>query len=330
LVRNKAGEKYLNIKTMVDGYNASEIKVLEGLEGVRKRFDVVELSKKIRKKGDLLILSKELKIRPRILSGAVNEARIKKLVPNIDKSKAGILASLKTDREVKIFSGKYDLNKTSARKLIKLVRMWNLEIQKNPHLLVVQEEHDLIIGGLMGDASIRQREKNSCFRFSHSLKQKEYSMWKRDILIHFPLSEFREVKRKIKDSFIHAMDFSTKTHPLFNYYRNLFYKTGRKLITQTILEQLNPRSLAIWVCDDGSYSKIQDYIILCTNSYTLEEHKLMKEFFENKFGLSPTIGFRDKKYYYLRFKQNDSKKLINIIKPFIPKSMLYKIGGENE
>ncbi|MEK6741660.1 MAG: hypothetical protein AABX91_02155 [Nanoarchaeota archaeon] len=28
---------------MTDGYNASEIKVLEGLEGVRKRFDVIEL-----------------------------------------------------------------------------------------------------------------------------------------------------------------------------------------------------------------------------------------------------------------------------------------------
>ena len=49
-------------------HTAAEIKVLEGLEGVRKRFDVVGLSKKIKKKGDLLILSKELKIRPRILS----------------------------------------------------------------------------------------------------------------------------------------------------------------------------------------------------------------------------------------------------------------------
>ena len=34
----------------------------------------------------------------------------------------------------------------------------------------------------------------------------------------------------------------------------------------------------------------------------------------------------DKKYYYLRFKQEDSKKLIEIIKPFIINSMKYKIG----
>ena len=311
-------------------YTAAEIKVLEGLEGVRKRFDVVELSRKIRKKGDLLILSKELKIRPRILSEAADEGKILSILPNIEKSKAGILARLRTNREVKIFAEKYNLSKVSARKLIKLVREWNLEIQKNPHFLITRGEHDLIIGSLMGDASIRQRERNSCFRFSHSLKQKDYAEWKMKFLKEFNISEFREVKRRIKNSFIHAIDFSTKTHPVFNYYGRLFYATGRKNITKEILGQLNPRSLAIWVCDDGSYENKQGYIILCTNSYTLDEHKLMKEFFKERFNLDPTIGFRDGKYYYLRFKQNDSEKLINIIKPFIPKSMLYKIGEKNE
>lgn len=47
---------------MTAKYSASQIKVLEGLEGVRKNFDVVGLSKKIKKKGDILILSQELRI----------------------------------------------------------------------------------------------------------------------------------------------------------------------------------------------------------------------------------------------------------------------------
>jgi len=316
-------------KQTKSSYKAAQIKVLEGLEAVRKRFDVVELPNKVKRQGDTLILSKELKIRPRILASAVNEGRILSFFPNLDKSKAGILASLRTDRELILFSEKYDIYNISVRDLIKLVRQWNNEVQENPFMLVTQEEHDLIIGSLMGDASVRQREKNSCFRFSHSIVQKDYCDFKKSILGNFNISEFREVKRKIGEKFIYAVDFSTKTHSVFNYYRNLFYKNGRKVIDKKILEQLNPRSLAIWICDDGSYSNTQDYIILCTNSYSLEEHNLIKGFFEKRFGLSPTIGFRDNKYYYLRFKKEDTQKLIKIIKPFIPESMKYKIGEIN-
>ena len=307
-------------------YKADSIKVLEGLEGVRQKFDVVELSKKIKRKGDILVLSSELKIKPRILNSAVNEGRVLQLVPNTSKSKASILAWLRTNREVLLFAKKYNLEKISARELIKLVRQWKKEIQENPTSLLNQEEHDLIIGSLLGDSCIRKRELNSCFRFSHSMKQREYARWKSEILKEFGISEFREVKRKIKDSFIHAIDFSTHTHQIFNYYRNLFYGKGKKKVTLKILNQLTPRSLAIWICDDGSYDNRQGYIVLCTNSFTLEEHELIKEFFNKKFNLDPTIGFRDKKYYYLRFKQEDSKKLIRIIKPFIPKCMRYKIG----
>jgi hypothetical protein len=307
-------------------YNAESIKVLEGLEGVRRRFDIVALSKKVRKQGDILILSQELKIRPRILKSAVDEGRILSFFPKLSKSKASILASLRTNRELKLFAEKYDIFAISARKLIKLVRLWNSEVQKNPFVIISLEEHDMIVGSLMGDASIRQREKNSCFRFTHSIKQKRYAEFKKKIVDNFNISEFREVKRRISDTFIHAIDFATQTHPIFNYYRNLFYKNGRKIITTEILNQLNPVSLAFWICDDGSYDNTQGYVVLCTNAYSFEEHQLMKEFFNKKFGLNPTIGFRDGKYYFLRFKQDDTKKLINLVKPFIPESMKYKIG----
>mgnify|MGYP001565819218 CR=1 FL=1 len=319
----------MTTKDKVEGgkaYGSENIKVLEGLEGVRQKFDVVEISKRIRRKGDRLLLSRELEIRPRILQSAKDEGRILSILPSIQKSKASILARLRTDREVRLFAKKYNLNDIPARKLIKLVREWSLSIQSNPRLLISDDEHDLIIGSLLGDASIRQREKNSCFRFSHSINYSAYANWKMNKMLNFSISEFREVKRRFKDRIIHALDFSTKTHPIFNYYRELFYGSGKKRVTKEILEQINPRSLAVWICDDGSYSNTQDYIILCTYSFSLEEHQLMKKFFEERFGLNPTIGFRDGKYYYLRFKRVDSRKLINIVRMFIPDCMKYKIG----
>ena len=311
------------------GYTGENIKVLEGLDELRKKFDIVELRKKVKKQGDRLILSHEIHVKPYVLNHAIEESRILSFFPNIHKSKANALSRLRTDRELIKFAELNDINLLSARKLYKAVKKWNFDLLNNPRILMTQEEHDLVMGSLLGDASIRQREKNSCFRFTHSLKQRQYSQWKHDILKNFKISEFREVKRKFNNRIIEAMDFATNTHPVFNYYRRLFYGSRKKVITQDILNQLNPSSLAVWVCDDGSYSNAQGYIILCTNAFSLEEHQLMKKFFKDKFGLDPTIGFRDGKYYYLRFKQGDSKKLINLIKPYLPLCMLYKIGEKN-
>ncbi|MEK6848259.1 MAG: hypothetical protein AABX65_01365, partial [Nanoarchaeota archaeon] len=283
----------------------------------------------IKKRGDILILSQELKVTQSVLKHAIAEEKILTLFPGIHKSKANALARLKTDRDKARFMELNSINKLSARQLYKSVKNWNLELEKTPLLLVNQEEHDIILGSLMGDASIRQIDRNSCFRFSHSLKQRAYAEWKMNKLTIFPISEFTERTRKIRNRFIHALDYSTKTHSVFNYYRKLFYNTGKKRITTDILDQLNAKSLAIWICDDRSYSSKQEYIIICTNAYSLEEHELMKEFLNGRFGLNPTIGFRDGKYYYLRFRQKDTKELIKIIRPFIPNSMLYKIGGKN-
>jgi hypothetical protein len=309
-------------------YGSEHIKVLEGLEGVRHSFDVVELSRKIKKQGDILILSNELKVDYNSLKHAIEEGRILSKFPNIHKSKANPLARLKTDRELIKFAELYNVYKTPVRKLYSLVKEWNRNLENDPFLILPQEERDLFIGSLLGDASIRKRDKTSCFRISHSVKQKEYLEWKSNLLKKFGVSEFNEVKRTINKRAVHMINFATETHHIFNYYRNLFYKNGRKVVTREILNQLTPRGLAIWICDDGSYDNKQRYIVLCTNAFTLEEHKLMKEFFSETFGLNPTIGFRDGKYYYLRFKKEDSKLLIEIIRPFIIESMIYKIGGE--
>lgn len=303
---------------------------INNIQEVREKFDVVELSRKIKKKGDILILSQELKIKPRILNSAFVEGRVLSIFPNLNKCKADILLRLRTDRELRLFAEKYDIYNISARQLIKLIKKWNQDIQKNPLILVSPSEHSLIIGSLLGDSSIRQRDKNSCFRTAHSLKQENYINFKLDILKNFNISEFNKKTRIINGRKVNMINLATKTHPIFNYYKDLFYKQGIKKIDLKILNKLNPNSLAYWICDDGSYDRTQGHIVICTNSYSLEEHKLMKKFFNDKFGLDPTIGFRDGKYYYLRFKQEDSRKLIEIIKPFIPNCMKYKIGDKND
>jgi|SRR3989344_3160789 len=310
-------------------YSSEKITVLEGLEAVREKFDIIGISQKVRKKGDILELSSKLKIKPRILNLAVEEARILKFFPDLLRSKVNALSRLKTDRELLKFAEIYGIRNIKARELYGLVKKWNENIQKNPLIFLTEEEQDFIIGSLLGDASIRKRDKYCCFRVAHSLKQEKYIRWKLDLLKFFKISEFVKRSRLINGRQVNMFYLSTRTHPIFNYYRNLFYKNNKKVINNKLISLLNPRSLAFWICDDGSYNIKQKYIILCTNAFTLKEHKLLKGFFKKKFNLNPTIGFRDKRYYYLRFKKNDSEKLAQIVKPFIHNSMFYKIGEDN-
>ena len=298
------------------------------LDEIRKNYDISDFSNLER--GQHKLVASRLGVKSGVISRISYEARILNLFPNLEKSKSIALARLRLDKELILFSKKYDIYNLSVKQIYTLVKQWRKDIENNPKLILTDLQHDLIIGSTLGDSNIRQRNKNCMFRVGHSPKQKKYIEWKFEILKEFNSKGIKLTQRVIKDRLVSTHNLDINTHYVFNFYRKLFYNNGIKVITREILDYLTPRSLAIWLCDDGSYCKRLRYIILCTNSYSLEEHKVIKKYFEEVWELSPTIGFRDNEYYYLRFKVEDTKKLVEIVKPFIPKSMGYKIGEKNE
>jgi len=305
------------------------VRPLNDLSVARALYNFRDLCNKVNRRSDLKKVSNELNLDKNTLRRAVNEAKILSIFPNILKSKVGPLSVFKTERELKLFANNHDIDKLGVRQLHKAVQEWRRKVEQNPRVLLTSLQHDLIVGSALGDANIRQREKNCNFRVGHSKLQEKYLLWKYKIFQEFILSKPKWNIRYINGYVIKTLNLSTVTHKVFNFYRKLFYKKNVKKVTRELLNLLNPRSLAIWLCDDGCYAKKQGYIILCTNSYSLKEHEIMKKYFEEIWSLSPTIGFRDNKYHYLRFKQEDSKKLVEIVKPFIPKFMSYKIGEKN-
>jgi len=299
------------------------------LEQIRENYGIFEF--KNIERGQHKIVGNQIGTKRETISKAVDEAKILSFFPKLEKSKAVPLARLRTNKELKLFSEKYAVYSLEVRSLYKLVKEWRKSVEENPRIILTELQHDLIIGSTFGDANIRQRNKNCMFRVGHSPKQKEYVEWKFEILKMFPGNGIKLWQRIVNGRLVNTYNFDINTHYAFNFYRKLFYNNnGDKIITKEVLEQLNPRSLAIWLCDDGSYCRKLKYIILSTNSFSLNEHKLMKSFFKKKWNLNPTIGFRDNKYYYLRFKVEDTKKLIEIVRPHILNCMKYKIGEENE
>lgn len=247
-------------------------------------------------------------------------------LPGISKSKAEVLNTFFVKREYALFSRLYNPERLNVRQLRKAVQEWNKLVSNNPRLLLTEKQHDVILGTVLGDANIRNRGKDCQYRTSHSDKQALYLYWLQEVLEEFTANRLNIYERKNR---LPEMYFETLVHPVFNYYFNLFYRNGIKRVTKEVLSQLTPQALAVWLCDDGSYGNEGRQIVLCTNSFSLEEHKLMQTYFKERWSIACNIKKRGGKYHYLFFTKEDTKKLIEIVREFIPKSMKYKIGEQN-
>jgi len=76
--------------------------------------------------------------------------------------------------------------------------------------------------------------------------------------------------------------------------------------------------------DDGSYSRGK--IDISTYSFSLKEINTLQEVIKKVFGIKANY-YRDRnKGFRMYFNQEDTKKLIKLIHPYIISSMMYKIG----
>lgn len=198
---------------------------------------------------------------------------------------------------------------------------------------LIKKQKQFLIGTLLGDGTLRLRGRNTnaAAKLQHSEKDKNYLEFKYFILKNFVTgkiikdSSFNKNTNKIYLSRL----FITTTHPEFTKFYKLFYKKGKKVVTNEILNKLTNFGLAIWIMDDGYYNKAGKFIDLYTMNFTHEEHLIMQKWFKRRYDVFSRINYhKQSNKYYLRFNLLDTQKLVEIIKPHIISSMKRKIGLE--
>jgi hypothetical protein len=207
------------------------------------------------------------------------------------------------------------------------VRKTNLD-KLNIQLTAVQKE--IIIGTLLGDSSIERAKlsHNGRLRFDQTFPS--HGPYLMTLFSHFynlsgkgPRVIFRKADKRT-GKFYYQMQFKTLNYPCFNYYHDLFYKEGKKVIPFNIDELLTARSLAYWIMDDGSKpSKYQT--ILHTRAYKYEEVLLLTKALEVKFKLKTKLYEKIPGQWVIIIPLNQDTSLKNIVIPYMHSSMLYKI-----
>ena len=217
-----------------------------------------------------------------------------------------------------------ELSKVMKRDMHGIVdkrRALNLPKRECDIVPITFKQKMILYGSLLGDGSIvsGKEDRNCRFSEAHSVKQKDYLLFKHKQLEPFS-GKFIEYPRKDGGR---DVKFSTKAHSCFNKLRMMFYdKSGRKIIKFSTLKKItHPIALAMWFGDDGSKEK--DSYRIATAAYTVQEIKTLIKWLKDFFNIN---GYLHKhgKYWYLSIRE-DRTRFTKLIKSYLPKGLYYKL-----
>ena len=208
--------------------------------------------------------------------------------------------------------------------------------------MITGYQNSVIVGSLLGDLHIQKslsKVMPKCrLRFCHSLEQKKYVDWKYTIFKNnFCKTTKSPYQTDRKEYLFYTIysDFFVLYHSMW-YQEKLLNSQKRIKIVPPNIEQLliDPIALAIWYLDDGR-KRNYNACRFATQSFSLEENKLLQSTLERNFNLTIKIEewwnkkTNNKMYGLYIPSANKSfltfKDIIyNFVKTEIP-SMLYKL-----
>jgi hypothetical protein len=189
---------------------------------------------------------------------------------------------------------------------------------------LTKEQEQTILGGLLGDASIRygnKRSLNARVNFVHSLNQYEYCWWKYE-----KLQNIVKTKPRVENNGGYGemvIRFSTMSLPCLTEIYKIATKENTTTITEEYMEKITePIALAIWALDDGS--RTGNIFRFSLGDRTWKEAEMLQEWMKNKWKIETKI-IDAKKELVLYLSRENATKLKEIIEPHVIEPMIYKI-----
>lgn len=186
-------------------------------------------------------------------------------------------------------------------------------------------QYEVLIGSLLGDTGMERRYRNARLSITHGDGQEEYFDHKCEIFKNL-INTVSKIDRfdKRTNKFYNSYKTHSITNDCFNEIYEMFYSSGKKRVTQQILNLLTPRSLAYWFMDDGSNRGI-----LATNSYSKEECELIKDYFKTTWQIDTTIQITVNNQPLVYFTRSGKQKFWELTHEYFIPSMLYKLENWN-
>lgn len=124
-----------------------------------------------------------------------------------------------------------------------------------------------------------------------------------------------------------------KAHPYFaKKYHHFYDDYKHRIASKEALSWLTPNGLANWYMSDGYVCLVgknsgnirSRRIDICTDRYSIDTVQKMSNMLKGRFNIDTSIIKRDK-FRRLRISQSSYETFINLVKPYMVNSMMYKL-----
>lgn len=193
---------------------------------------------------------------------------------------------------------------------------------------ISKQTRDLVYFMSIGDGTIN---KNGYLAIRHALKQKEYLIWKKELLNKYGI---RTANIYYCDNNGYgAYELRTYTHNFIKLLRKVLYKPKKDFLESKQLSKISSLGLAIWYMDDGGLSRKK----LMNGTYSIKElmlntgllkndNQILIDYFKNVWNINFS-QVKNNSVYRLRCGKKEAEKFIKIISSHVEKvqCMKYKI-----
>jgi len=212
--------------------------------------------------------------------------------------------------------------------------------RKNTETLLTPIQKEVLYGSMMGDAS-GSKNPPSSVKFKQGENQKDYLFWKYGI--------FKNIASKTSLKSVSAIDHRSDVEQIawrFYTYANTdvetcvleFYASGHKEVTNLILDELTPLSIAVWFMDDGQTdwghrSRVKkDWYPMptckfMTQSFSHESCLLIQKWFKEKYDIDTRlqeISLSNRTGYKVAISNDSIYAFFDLIEPHILPMFQYK------
>lgn len=193
----------------------------------------------------------------------------------------------------------------------------------------------LLLALCLGDGYI---SKDGCLLIEHSQKQESYIKWKQNLLNEICPTRYKRNELSYRERLdkrtnkIYKQVALHRQHKYFRILRKWLY-TPTKIYKRKLLDRLTPEGVAIWYMDDGGLKtkiskktgKVSSIQLSLYTYCSKEEVNIIRDYFFEVYEIEFKIYKRSDKYLLCANTQN-GRKFINLVKPYIIPSMMYKVG----